>query len=147
MLHLTCCSFGCQGSLLTYVELAVNQHSQISFFKAALPICRMWNLPSFNFMALIVQFSMASIFFWNTSHPSRESQLEVSFISKIANDRFSSYIQVIDESLSRTGLRFELWEAPPMTGCQPNTAPITTKLWALPSRQFFIQHSINLFIS
>jgi len=30
--------------------------------------------------------------------------------------------------LNRTDPRIELWEAPPMIGCQPNTAQFTTKL-------------------
>lgn len=81
MLCLMHCSLGCQGTLLIYVELAVNRHSQILFFRAVLPICGTWYLPSFNFMALIVQFSMAFRFLCKVSHPSRESTASCRWVS------------------------------------------------------------------
>lgn len=48
---------------------------------------------------------------------------------------------------NRTDPRIQPWGPPQVTGCQPNVAPFTTTVWALPFSQFFTQHTVNLLIS
>jgi len=49
--------------------------------------------------------------------------------------------------LNSTGPRIEPWGTPRVSSYQPDAAPLTTTLWALPFSQFFTQCTAYLLIS
>ena len=137
--------FGCQGALLTHIQLAINPNPHISFRRAALKAL----IPQFVHITRIIPFqlqnlALACIKFHTVANcpalypdlsvraslPSRESTAPLNLVS-LANlfniylvPVFGSFIKI----LKSTGPKIEPWGTLLVTGRQPDVTAFTVTL-------------------
>ncbi|KAK4822221.1 hypothetical protein QYF61_011862, partial [Mycteria americana] len=108
--------FGCQGTLLTHIQLAINPNPQISFLGL------LSSFSSSNLDLVIAQLPSLSRSHCKASLHWRESTVPPSLVS-LANSLNVHSIPVARsfiETLKSTGPKIEPWGTPLMTGHQPD---------------------------
>ncbi|KAK4823665.1 LOW QUALITY PROTEIN: hypothetical protein QYF61_005017 [Mycteria americana] len=140
------------GTLLAHIQLAIDQHHQVLFYRPLFPkpvalhgvvVTQVQDLalslleshkiglgPSIQPIQIPLAFLPSSR---STLPHNLVSSANLLRVHSIASSR--SLIKI----LNRTGPSTEPWGTPLVTSCQVDLTPFTTTLWARPSSQFFTQ--------